>query len=60
MDMPSQFEAGQEDTDHFRSLADLKLGEFESLTFGGLGQEKLQFDLNESARTTLNWNDFEE
>ncbi|KAK0207243.1 hypothetical protein IW262DRAFT_668261 [Armillaria fumosa] len=51
MDMPSQFEAGQEDADRFRSLTDLKWGEFESLTFGGLGQEKLQFDLNESART---------
>ncbi|KAK0226625.1 hypothetical protein IW262DRAFT_1268069 [Armillaria fumosa] len=50
MDMPSQFEAGQEDADHFRSLTDLKWGEFESLTFGGLGQEKLQFDLNEGAR----------
>ncbi|KAK0486794.1 hypothetical protein EDD18DRAFT_1466838 [Armillaria luteobubalina] len=65
MDMPSQFEAGQEDGDRFRSLTDLKWGEFESLGFGGLGQEKLQFDLNESARTersakrqTLSWNDF--
>ncbi|SJL14904.1 uncharacterized protein ARMOST_18380 [Armillaria ostoyae] len=65
MDMPSQFEAGQEDGDRFRSLTDLKWGEFESLGFGGLGQDKLQFDLNESARTarstkrqTLSWNDF--
>ncbi|KAK0201290.1 hypothetical protein DFS33DRAFT_1123669 [Desarmillaria ectypa] len=65
MNMPSQFEAGDEDGDRFRSLTDLKWGEFESLGFGGLGQEKLQFDLNESARTerstkrqTLSWNDF--
>ncbi|KAK0190140.1 hypothetical protein F5146DRAFT_1225067 [Armillaria mellea] len=65
MDMPSQFEAGQDDGERFRSLTDLKWGEFESLGFGGLGQEKLQFDLNESARTersakrqTLSWNDF--
>ncbi|KAG7442004.1 uncharacterized protein BT62DRAFT_1011045 [Guyanagaster necrorhizus] len=65
MNMPSQFEAGEEDGERFRSLTDLKWGEFESLGFGGLGQEKLQFDLNESARTernikrqTLSWNDF--
>ncbi len=51
MDMPSQFEAGQDDVERFRSLTDIKWGEFESLGFGGLGQDKLQFDLNESART---------
>lgn len=38
--------------DRFRSLTDLKWGEFESMGFGGLGDEKkLQFDLTESART---------
>ncbi|KAK0449092.1 uncharacterized protein EV420DRAFT_1708683, partial [Desarmillaria tabescens] len=65
MDMQSQFEAGQEDGDQFQSLTDLKWGEFKLLGFGGLGQEKLQFDLNESARTAqstkrqmLSWNDF--
>lgn len=37
--------------DRFRSLTDLKWGEFEELGFGGLGDEKkLQFDLTESAR----------
>lgn len=39
----------------FRSLTDLKWGEFESMGFGGLGTEgehdrKLQFDLTEGAR----------
>jgi hypothetical protein len=38
--------------DRFRSLTDLKWGEFESMGFSGLGDEKkLQFDLTESART---------
>ena len=37
--------------DRFRSLTDLKWGEFEELGFGGLGDEKkLQFDLTEGAR----------
>ncbi|KAK0449095.1 uncharacterized protein EV420DRAFT_1483290 [Desarmillaria tabescens] len=55
MDMPSQFEAGQEDGDRFRSLTDLKWGKFESLGFGGLGQEKLT---EQSAkRPVLSWND---
>jgi len=42
--------AGEE---RFRSLTDLKWGEFESMGFGGLesGEKKLQFDLTESART---------
>ena len=54
--------------DRFRSLTDLKWGEFESMGFGGLGaadEKKLQFDLTEGARTaraakraTLSWNDF--
>lgn len=42
----------REGEDRFRSLTDLKWGEFESMGFGGLGDEKkLQFDLTESART---------
>ncbi|KAI0791288.1 hypothetical protein C8Q75DRAFT_805635 [Abortiporus biennis] len=52
--------------DRFRSLTDLKWGEFEAMGFGGLGDEKkLQFDLTESARAaraakraTLSWQDF--
>ncbi|KAF9483685.1 hypothetical protein BDN70DRAFT_873531 [Pholiota conissans] len=56
----------REGDDRFRSLTDLKWGEFESMGFGELGDEKkLQFDLTESARTdrttkrqTLSWNDF--
>jgi hypothetical protein len=42
--------AGEE---RFRSLTDLKWGEFESMGFGGLesSEKKLQFDLTESART---------
>jgi hypothetical protein len=41
--------AGEE---QFRSLTDLKWGEFESMGFGGLesSEKKLQFDLTESAR----------
>ncbi|KAF9466768.1 hypothetical protein BDZ94DRAFT_1157316 [Collybia nuda] len=57
---------GREGEDRFRSLTDLRWGEFESMGFSGLGDEKkLQFDLTESARTertakraTLSWNDF--
>ncbi|THH15455.1 hypothetical protein EW146_g5031 [Bondarzewia mesenterica] len=53
--------------ERFRSLTDLKWGEFEAMGFGGLGadEKKLQFDLTESARTsraakrqTLTWSDF--
>lgn len=45
----------REGEDRFRSLTDLKWGEFESMGFGGLGadgeaERKLQFDLTESAR----------
>ncbi|KAG6836676.1 hypothetical protein H0H93_005094 [Arthromyces matolae] len=54
------------DEDRFRSLTDLKWGEFESMGFSGLDDhQKLQFDLTESARTersakreTLSWTDF--
>lgn len=43
---------GREGEDRFRSLTDLKWGEFESMGFSGLGDEKkLQFDLTESARS---------
>ncbi|KJA15902.1 hypothetical protein HYPSUDRAFT_207491 [Hypholoma sublateritium FD-334 SS-4] len=64
---PDYFGLGtREGEDRFRSLTDLKWGEFESMGFSGLGDEKkLQFDLTESARTdrsakrqTLSWNDF--
>ncbi|KAF4622115.1 hypothetical protein D9613_009300 [Agrocybe pediades] len=64
---PDYFGIGaREGEDKFRSLTDLKWGEFESMGFGGLGDEKkLQFDLTESARNeraakrqTLSWNDF--
>jgi len=42
----------REGEDRFRSLTDLKWGEFESIGFSNLGDEKkLQFDLTESART---------
>ncbi|KAJ8090347.1 hypothetical protein PM082_018943 [Marasmius tenuissimus] len=56
--------------DRFKSLTDLKWGEFEDLGFGGLGtggvgDKKLEFDLTEGARTarskkrqTLGWDDF--
>ena len=52
--------------DRFRSLTDLKWGEFEASGFGGLADDKkLQFDLTEGARAarrakrqTLTWNDF--
>ncbi|KAF8631654.1 hypothetical protein AX17_005056 [Amanita inopinata Kibby_2008] len=56
----------REGEDRFRSLTDLKWGEFESMGFGETGNEnKLQFDLTESARQqrptkrqSLSWNDF--
>lgn len=49
---------GREGEDRFRSLTDLKWGEFESMGFGGLGVEdnkKLQFDLTEGARTVCHF-----
>lgn len=50
------FGVGREGEDRFRSLTDLKWGEFESMGFGGLGtdEKKLQFDLTEGARTVSN------
>jgi Meiotically up-regulated protein Msb1/Mug8 domain len=42
---------GKEEEHRFRSLTDLKWGEFESLGFGGGDQKRLEFDLNEGART---------
>jgi len=53
--------------DRFRSLTDLKWGEFETSGFGNVlaDDKKLQFDLTEGARAarrakrqTLTWNDF--
>jgi hypothetical protein len=46
------FGLGKED-ERFRSLTDLKWGEFEAMGFGGLAsdEKKLQFDLTETART---------
>ncbi|KAI0367874.1 hypothetical protein BV20DRAFT_529986 [Pilatotrama ljubarskyi] len=53
--------------DRFRSLTDLKWGEFEAMGFGNLvaDEKKLQFDLTEGARAaraakraTLTWQDF--
>ncbi|KAL1658464.1 hypothetical protein GGF50DRAFT_120835 [Schizophyllum commune] len=52
--------------DKFKSLTDLKWGEFEALGFDEQGvQDKLKFDLGESARSarkvkrgTISWNDF--
>jgi hypothetical protein len=42
----------REGEDRFRSLTDLKWGEFETMGFGvGADETKLQFDLTESART---------
>jgi hypothetical protein len=42
----------REGEDRFRSLTDLKWGEFESMGFGvGTDEKKLQFDLTESARS---------
>ena len=41
----------RENEDRFRSLTDLKWGEFETMGFSELGDDKkLQFDLTESAR----------
>ncbi|KAF9444404.1 hypothetical protein P691DRAFT_344338 [Macrolepiota fuliginosa MF-IS2] len=56
----------REGEDRFRSLTDLKWGEFESMGFSNIGDDKkLQFDLTESAREervakrqTMSWNDF--
>ncbi|KAF5347772.1 hypothetical protein D9756_010316 [Leucocoprinus leucothites] len=56
----------REGEDRFRSLTDLKWGEFEDMGFNTTGDEKkLQFDLTESAREaraakrqTMSWNDF--
>ncbi|KAG6829199.1 hypothetical protein H0H92_005327, partial [Tricholoma furcatifolium] len=56
----------RQNEDRFRSLTDLRWGEFESMGFSELEDEKkLQFDLTESARTeraakreSLSWNDF--
>ena len=45
---------GKEDEQRFRSLTDLKWGEFESLGFGGGDEKRLEFDLNEGARTVSN------
>ena len=42
----------REGEDRFRSLTDLKWGEFETMGFGvGADEKKLQFDLTESARS---------
>ncbi|KAF8646242.1 hypothetical protein AX16_007312 [Volvariella volvacea WC 439] len=56
----------REGDDRFRSLSDLKWGEFETMGFGAAETDKkLQFDLTESARQernakrkTLDWKDF--
>ncbi|KAG2113542.1 uncharacterized protein F5147DRAFT_49751 [Suillus discolor] len=57
----------REGEERFRSLTDLKWGEFEMMGFGAIAtdEKKLQFDLTESARTaraakraTLTWTDF--
>ncbi|KAG9312759.1 hypothetical protein JVU11DRAFT_7193 [Chiua virens] len=57
----------REGEDRFRTLTELKWGEFENMGFGTLeaNEKKLQFDLTESERmsrsakrTTMNWNDF--
>ena len=45
---------GREGEDRFRSLTDLKWGEFESMGFSNVGDDKkLQFDLTETARTVI-------
>ncbi|KZW03173.1 hypothetical protein EXIGLDRAFT_759057 [Exidia glandulosa HHB12029] len=53
------------EAERFRSLTDMRWGEFEALGFGTPDETKLQFDLTESARkarnekrATLTWNDF--
>ncbi|RDX50699.1 hypothetical protein OH76DRAFT_436054 [Lentinus brumalis] len=57
----------KEGEERFRSLTDLKWGEFETMGFGSVvaDEKKLQFDLTEGARAaraakraTLNWQDF--
>ncbi|KAF8452313.1 hypothetical protein L210DRAFT_3638868 [Boletus edulis BED1] len=57
----------REGEDRFRTLTELKWGEFENSGFGttAANDKKLQFDLTESERTsrstkrtTMNWNDF--
>ncbi|KIJ08807.1 hypothetical protein PAXINDRAFT_172769 [Paxillus involutus ATCC 200175] len=57
----------RENEDRFRTLTELKWGEFETMGFGTpqANEKKLQFDLTESARTSrvskrtsMNWNDF--
>ncbi|TBU44806.1 hypothetical protein BD309DRAFT_861438 [Dichomitus squalens] len=57
----------KEGEERFRSLTDLKWGEFEAMGFGNIvaDEKKLQFDLTEGARAaraakraTLNWQDF--
>ncbi|KIL57157.1 hypothetical protein M378DRAFT_1029718 [Amanita muscaria Koide BX008] len=53
----------REGEDRFRSLTDMRWGEFESMGFGSIGEvdKKLEFDLTEGARQkrqTLSWNDF--
>ncbi|GJJ14101.1 hypothetical protein Clacol_008358 [Clathrus columnatus] len=60
--------APKEDQLRFRSLTDLKWGEFESMGFSNsssVTEKRLEFDLNEGARntlpakrTTLTWTDF--
>lgn len=50
------FSGTKEGEDRFKSLTDMKWGEFEDLGFGGLGgdeetKKKLKFDLTETART---------
>ncbi|KAI0271985.1 hypothetical protein BGY98DRAFT_1108804 [Russula aff. rugulosa BPL654] len=66
-DSPTEYFGTVAGEERFRSLTDLKWGEFEAMGFGGLetGEKKLQFDLTESARTsraakrtTLTWTDF--
>ncbi|KAF9234382.1 hypothetical protein BU15DRAFT_52692 [Melanogaster broomeanus] len=69
-DEKDSFAAGlgiRQGEDRFRTLTDLKWGEFETMGFGTLeaDERKLQFDLTEGARTsraakrtTMNWNDF--
>ena len=49
------FMAGlREGEDRFKSLTDLKWGEFETLGFGGISDgKKLEFDLTESARQVI-------
>ena len=55
-DKSDYFSGPKEGEDRFRSLTDLKWGNFEDIGFGGLGvdedgKDKLKFDLTESARS---------